>query len=134
MTLVLTGQLCSGKNAIQTTRTGHRYPGARFKSWREEACAQLLPQVIRRQTPTPGMPVTLTVTYWPGDVRVRDVSGMLDALMSLLVWVGVLQDDGLIWDVVWKRQGVNRKFPKVIMEVTEWQGDVSDTRRRSHER
>jgi hypothetical protein len=79
------------------------------------------------------MPVTLTVTYWPGDVRVRDVSGMLDALMSLLVWVGVLQDDGLIWDVVWKRQGVNRKFPKVIMEVTEWQGDVSDTRRRSHE-
>jgi hypothetical protein len=58
------------------------------------------------------------VEYWPGDHRTRDVSGQLDALFYLLVYAKVLKDDGLIWDVVWKRHAINKQFPKVVMEIT----------------
>jgi hypothetical protein len=62
-------------------------------------------------------PVRLTCHYWPGDLRTRDVSGQLDALFHLLVYTKVLKDDGLIYDVVWRRHEINKKFPKVVMDI-----------------
>ena len=119
MTLALVGNLCSGKNAVKITRSGHHYPGKRFKAWRDEAMLQLKSQVIHNKL-TPGCPVHLKVEHWPGDARTRDVSGMTDALFHLLVYAGVLEDDGLVFDLTWRRQPVNRKFPKVVMTITEW--------------
>jgi hypothetical protein len=63
------------------------------------------------------MPVKLTVDYWAGDKRTRDVSGMLDALFHLLVYSKVLKDDGLVRDVTWRWNGVNPKFPKAVLEL-----------------
>lgn len=122
--LVLTGQLPSGKNQVQLLwRNGkvHRYANKTFTNWRSrshiEIEEQQLPSV---RVPTITRPVSLSVDYWPGDARTRDVSGQLDALFHLLVYTKVLKDDGLIYNVTWLRRELNRKCPKVVMEVRPW--------------
>lgn len=120
--LALTGQLPSGKNQVQLLwRNGkvRKYPNNTFKNWRANASLEIHGQCFR--APNISVPVRLSVEYWPGDRLTRDVSGQLDALFSLLVYVEVLKNDGLIWDVVWKRKDLNRKFPKVVMQLEAWQ-------------
>jgi Holliday junction resolvase RusA-like endonuclease len=118
--LALTGQLPSGKNQVQLSfKHGkvHKYPNKTFTNWRAKSYLEILEQ----RPPGPHLvhtkPVSLTVEYWPGDARTRDVSGQLDALFHLLVYAKVLKDDGLVHDVTWRRQVMNRKFPKVLMTV-----------------
>lgn len=122
-TLALTGQLISGKNRVHIRRDGHHYPEQAFVKWRTQALMQILEQFrtplgLRCSTIT--APVCLTCDYWPGDHRTRDVSGQLDALFHLLVYAKVLKDDGLIYNVLWRRYAVNAKFPKIIMEFAPW--------------
>lgn len=118
--LVLVGQLPSGKNQVQLCARGgriHKYPNARFSAWREEALLQLR---VRQGSPlTSGMPVSLTVEYTPGDRRVRDVSGMLDALFHLLVRAEILDDDGLVWEVHWIRHPAQPRAAGAILTLTE---------------
>jgi Holliday junction resolvase RusA-like endonuclease len=119
--LALTGQVPSGKNQVQLSfRNGkvHKYPNKTFTNWRSKAHIQIEEQQLPAvRTPTITTPVRLTVEYWPGDARTRDVSGQLDALFSLLVYSKVLKNDGLVHDVIWRRQVMNRKFPKAVMEI-----------------
>lgn len=116
--LALTGQLPSGKNQVQLLfRNGKvmKYPNKTFTNWRAAAMAQITPEFFC--APNIAQPVSLTIDYWPGDKRTRDVSGQLDALFHLLVYAKVLKDDGLIWNVTWRRHEVNGQFPKVVMEI-----------------
>jgi len=112
--MVLLGKIPSGKNAVKTTRYGRHYASQRFKDWRTDALAQLAMQWDTRTITTP---VRLHCLYWPGDRITRDVSGMADALFHLLVKAGILKDDGLIHDLLWYRQGLNRKFPKLCLTI-----------------
>lgn len=120
--LALTGQLPSGKNRVLIRRDGHHYPDKHFTNWRARAYGQILEQVTRPigKVPLIIMPICLTCDYWPSDHRTRDVSGQLDALFHVLVYAKVLKDDGLIYDVRWRRHDLNKKFPKVVMEVEAW--------------
>jgi Holliday junction resolvase RusA-like endonuclease len=120
----ITGQLPSGKNQVQLLwRNGkvHRYPNKTFTNWRARAYLEILEQ----RPPGPHLVMTkavrLTCDYWPGNLIVRDVSGQLDALFSLLVHANIIKDDGLIYDVIWRRHALNRKFPKVVLELTSYQ-------------
>jgi Holliday junction resolvase RusA-like endonuclease len=110
--ILLLGQLPSGKNALMVTRTGHHYPRARFQAWRDDAMVQLkaLGCIPRKAI---DYPCHFKAWYWAGDKRIRDVSGMQDALYHLLEHSKILTNDGLIRDVTWKYQGLNRKNPKV---------------------
>lgn len=112
MTFTLFGQLTSGKNAVGITRTGHHYPNKRFADWRADAVQQLKALRLVPKHPI-DFPIHLSVQYWPGDRRTRDVSGMLDALFHLFMHAGIITDDGLIRDVTWRWQGVNKECPKV---------------------
>ena len=116
--IALTGQLPSGKNQVQLLfRNGKvmKYPNKTFAKWRAASMAQITPEFFR--APNIAQPVSLTVDYWPGDRRTRDVSGQLDALFHLLVYAKVLKDDGLIWNVTWLRHEMNKQFPKVVIEI-----------------
>jgi len=118
----VTGQCVSGKNQVQLLfRNGKvmKYPNKVFKDWRDRASIEIRSQFMR--APEITKPVRLTCSYWPGDKRTRDVSGCLDALFHVLVYSKVLKDDGLIYDVIWKRHEMNRKFPKIVMEIEAWQ-------------
>ena len=103
---------------MQTTRTGQHYAAPRFKVWREDAALQVKAQVIHKHVKPVDYPVRLKVNYTAGDHRTRDVSGMLDALFHLLVYSAILKDDGLVRDVLWYWEGMDRKCPKVVMELT----------------
>lgn len=115
MKFVLFGQICSGKNRIIVTRDGRRIPDKRFVKWRETSAKQMLGNKLLTGPFT--KPVALDVTYTPGDLRTRDVTGMADALFSLLAWTGVVKDDGLIRELHWKEEGLNRQEPRVEMEL-----------------
>lgn len=100
ITFRLSGSLPSGKNAIRITRNGHRYPQARFTTWRTEALHALKVQLRGQRLPIEG-PVSLLVDYVPGDQRRRDLPGMCDALCHLLEKAGVLLDDAQVVNMVW---------------------------------
>ncbi len=118
MTLYLNGQLPSGKNQVQMLwRNGkvHRYPNKTFTNWRASAHIEIMTQ--GRPAKPIEHPVRLVVDYWPGNLIVRDVSGQLDAVFSLLVFSKILKDDGLVHDVVWNRHPLNRKEPKASLSI-----------------
>jgi Holliday junction resolvase RusA-like endonuclease len=119
-TLALTGQLPSGKNQVQLLwRNGkiQRYPNKVFTNWRAKAALELLEQ--KRPQVALSAPISLSCDYWPGNRIVRDVSGQLDAIFSLLVYAHIVKDDGLVYSVLWRRHAVCR-FPKVVMELEAW--------------
>ncbi len=49
LTLTLTGQCPSGKNAIVITRTGLRFPKKRFVDWRTEALKEIQTQLNKQK-------------------------------------------------------------------------------------
>lgn len=116
-----------GKNNVQITRTGHRYPNKTFAAWREEAVRQIRQAGSLIELSKGEKPATFTlpwhcrceaiIDYTPGDLKVRDVPAMMDALWSVLVKAGVLADDGLIREVVWRQHPLDRKCPMVRIEL-----------------
>ena len=105
MTLTLIGQCQSGKNRILITRTGHRYPPQRFVTWRNDWAQQLQGQFQE----TISWPVSISVDYTASDRRTRDIDGMLSALQSVLVYAGVLKDDGLVRGIgYWREHPLDR--------------------------
>ena len=115
MKFTLYSQICSGKNRIIVTRDGRRIPDKRFLKWRADAAKQMVGnKLLNGQFTTP---VALSVIYTPGDLRTRDVTGMADALFSLLAWTGVVKDDGLIRELHWTEEALDRSEPKVELDV-----------------
>jgi Holliday junction resolvase RusA-like endonuclease len=112
ISFLLRGQLPSGKNAVRNTRTGHRYPNQRFILWRTEA----LQQIGKVPQPFVG-PVQVIVDYVPGDLRRRDVPGMLDALCHVLEKAGVVMDDAQVANVLWQTFAMDRQAPSCRVTV-----------------
>jgi hypothetical protein len=107
----LTGQLPSGKNAVQVTQTGKRYPNQRFKAWRDEAVNQI-GSVLSIDGP-----VYMIVEYTPGDRIRRYVPGLLDALCHLVERVGIVQDDAQVTCVQWTTCPVEKGKPVCWVEI-----------------
>jgi Holliday junction resolvase RusA-like endonuclease len=120
LALWLSEQIPSGKNHVRITRTGHRYPTARFAQWRTTAYQQLHGQLIKqpawRQWQS-GASMSLTVYYRPLDRRRRDVPGMLDALLHLLERTKVIHDDAQV-KAVWWTQAPTTQVHCVVMGIS----------------
>jgi Holliday junction resolvase RusA-like endonuclease len=129
--LVLPGQCPSGKNAVQITRTGHRYPTKRFTTWREASLSAIKEQVeqVKANVGHPmerhlhGPPYSLHVSYWPGDLRRRDVPGMLDAVFHVLERARLVEDDAHITHVQWTTEAVDRTTPRVELRLVSIRGE-----------
>ena len=121
MTFQLFGQMPSGKNQIQTVwKNGVfiKYPNKRFKAWRKECLLQLHPQCQLERAYLPlESTIRLRCDYTPGDARVRDVSGLIDALFHVIVKAGIVTDDGLVHEVIWQRRAIDRKNPGLTFTV-----------------
>lgn len=115
MNFEIKGQIKSGKNGMQTTRNGFHYPLKSFKDWRQGVEEQILVQV--------GKPKTIegvckaVFDYFPGDLRRRDVPGMIDALFHVFERYGLVKDDSLIKDVIWNTHPLDRGDPRVLVEI-----------------
>lgn len=111
---VLKGVISGGKNNMGVTRTGIHYPNPKFKAWRDS----VLPQIPRVRMPKNSLGIE--VKYWNGDLRRRDVSGLLDAIFHCLELkqAGVIVDDSLIEEVHWLPMGLDRLAPRA--EIRLW--------------
>lgn len=123
MKLILYGQLPSGKGQIRKTWANGKlihYPQKRFTDWRKDALKQLDIQIdgpaTRARLPLSDR-LGMAVQYTPADKRTRDVSGLLDALFHLLGHAGIIEDDGLIRNVTWTEEPLNRQEPRVVLEL-----------------
>jgi Holliday junction resolvase RusA-like endonuclease len=115
----LSEQIPSGKNHVRITRTGRRYPTARFAQWRASAYYQIRVQIIRQpawQEWPRQASMSLTVHYRALDRRRRDVPGMLDALLHLLERAEVIEDDAQVTDVSWV-SALQSQVPCVMMAI-----------------
>lgn len=129
-TLHLPGQCPPGKSQQGRRADGSTYPKSKqFSEW------------VARQKDVNPYPrafqagrFLMRVRYTPGDLRPRNVAGMQDAIMHYLEnggkaprkkvirdvwkkrkrWIG---DDEMIVDVDWKTLPLDRKNPKVLVEV-----------------
>lgn len=114
------GQCCSGKNSVIVTHTGKRFPNARFKKWREVNSTLLLEQ-LKLNYPDFKMitvPISVSLEYTPGDLRRRDVPGMVDAIWHLLEYTKIIKDDALLGKsypqtVRWLPKPIDRENPGV---------------------
>jgi Holliday junction resolvase RusA-like endonuclease len=116
MRFTLTGPFIGGKNQIQISfRHGriHKYPNKRFVAWRDNATKQI------GQQPTLKGDVHMHVTYTPGDLIRRDVTGMLDALFHLLEHTGIVENDNQIKAIAWRTEPLQRKAGQVHIELEE---------------
>lgn len=112
---VLRGQLPSGKNAVNITRTGRRYPGKRFALWKADAMRQILAQ--HKFDRIISAPCKMTVRYFTADKRRRDVSGMIDAVFHVLEKCMIVKDDALIVDVDWQFCGQDKENPRAEISI-----------------
>lgn len=108
----LLGQLPGGKNAIGIRRDGHHYPNKRFDSWRTAA----LPSIPHVEMPN--TPLALSVRYWKGDLRRRDMTGALDAIFNLFESAGLIKDDKLIESLIWTPMGLDRINPRSEIKIS----------------
>jgi len=130
--LSLLGQLPSGKNqiglrwekayglsesdGIEPLFQLRKHPDRRFFTWRDDAMKQLLPQVMKWRSVLPlTAPTMMYVAYWPGDHRMRDRSGMLDALFHLFERALIIANDRLIEDPLWRTMPLDTKHPRVAI-------------------
>lgn len=109
----LWGTLPGGKNHVGITRTGHRYPNKRFVAWRAEALKQCPPVA----GPFVG-PLHLIVDYVKGDLRRRDMDGMLGALFHLFGKAGYFVDDSQIVQQTWTPFPLDRKRPRCTVTLS----------------
>lgn len=127
ITFTLSGQLPSGKNAVMVTRTGQRFPAPRFRRWREGALQDVLRQKRAHQRHGKYFPLTcpikLVVNYTPGDRRIRDISGMTDAILHLLEKAALVENDGQVYELVWRRNLPGS--PEAVFALLPWDGTKS---------
>jgi Holliday junction resolvase RusA-like endonuclease len=96
LVLHIKGQIRGGKNSVQTTKTGHRYPNKMWAKWRDEAVKSVKAQLPAYfETINVHQPVRLT--YLAGDKRRRDQPAIIDAVWHVLEKAGVISDDTLLW-------------------------------------
>ena len=114
VSFVLHGKMKSGKNHVQITRTGRRYPNKSFSVWRDD----MLKQINYKKKPLQGR-VGLSAYYVPGDRLRRDAPGILDALLHLFEKAGILTDDAQIKQVNWTEGVIDRHFPQcgIVLET-----------------
>lgn len=124
--LVLHGQLPNGKNRIGIrqeeaevpfkTGKSRRHPYPRFDRWRRDAEKQVLLQVGQWRASLPiAVPMLMYVWCWSSDRRIRDRSGMEDALFHLLERAGIISNDGLVEDPLWRTMPMDKQDPRVVI-------------------
>ena len=119
MAFTISGQVRGGKNNVNVTRTGHRYPDRSWALWRDRVVNDLLSiKGLGRYE----NPCKIEVKYWAGDRRKRDVPAMIDALWSCFEKAGIVRDDCQFTEVHWLPMGYSKQDPKVEVRIEEIHG------------
>lgn len=109
------GKIMGGKNSVLITRTGHRYPNKTWAEWRDRAVSFFRNPLIKCIEG----PAKITVQYWNGDKRRRDIPAMVDSIYHCLEKSDIVKDDSLFKELHWLPMGYDKKDPRVIITIEE---------------
>lgn len=118
----IAGQVKSGKNNMNITRSGHRYPNPKWAEWRDNVVEALVVQTWPMKFAFPiVIPCAVFIFAYHGDLRRRDAPGMLDALFHCFEKAGIVKDDSLLAEAHWFPLGIDRLYPRasIIIETKE---------------
>jgi len=113
----ITGQVAAGKNNIQTTKSGHRYPNPSFERWAKSAYQQI--HLQQRQRPRFALTINLhiLIDYWPGDRRTRDIPAIVDAVFHVLEKMDVVENDRQFKRCDFREHDMTKTDPRVRMTL-----------------
>lgn len=118
--IIISGQTPAKKNSNKISCKGkfpQIYKTSIFEVWHENAMIELHEQKISKEK---AKSVSVFMTFFVKDNRVRDVTNMAESIMDLLVDFGVLADDR--WQFVnylhFSPVEIDRKNPRAEIEIT----------------
>lgn len=117
LALTINGPIRGGKNHVNITRTGHRYPNKTFAIWRDDVVRQLRIQ-CGAAMPAFLHPCRIEVKYWKPDLRHRDVPAAMDSIWHCLERSGIIADDCLLEDCLWLNMGLDRVTPRAEILIS----------------
>lgn len=118
ISLTIKGQVPSGKNAQGIGTSGKKkwkYANPIFKSYRDSFSCQVVEQFHLTKWMLAER-LNATIEVFQGDMRWRDVPGMMDAIWHCLEYTSVLADDKWIRQVVWIEK-IDRENPRVCITL-----------------
>lgn len=115
MKITIESQIVGGKNNLIVTRSGRRVPRAPWARWRDRTVREVRGQLPRGWKPIT-TPTGITLEYWAGDKRRRDMPAVLDAIFHILEKAGVVADDTLLW-VTKSSRGYDKEAPRVELVI-----------------
>jgi Holliday junction resolvase RusA-like endonuclease len=122
----MAGQVVGGKNNLVVTRSGLHFPRKEFAQWRDAQVFSLRAQ--RTHTPLTSI-LSMTVGYYAGDKKTRDIPAILDAIFHCLERAEVVVNDSQIKHVMFSTS-LDKANPRAVLNITElpsetviWQSD-----------
>lgn len=96
------GPIKGGKNAVQITRSGHRYPNPKWAAWRDQIVNGIQELWLKSGYAIFDKPCFIHIIYIPADLKRRDTPAMLDSIYHCLERAEIVKDDCLIQRVHWE--------------------------------
>jgi Holliday junction resolvase RusA-like endonuclease len=113
--ITITGQIRGGKNSVQTTKTGRRYPNKVWAKWRDAAVREVAAQ-IPKDWRAIIEPTNIRMEYWAGDKRRRDMPAIIDAAFHVLEKAGFTEDDTFLW-VKESTRSYDKQNPRLTITI-----------------
>ena len=122
---IFIGQIRGGKNNIQITRTGHRFPTRAWSKWLADTLPSIEAQRLNQHIKEPMLyKMDLRVEYYSEDNRRRDCTALLDAIFHVFEKAGIVKDDAQFKIIHWtdygKRPGQNAHATVLMTPIIPW--------------
>lgn len=113
--VTISNQIRGGKNSVQTTNTGRRYPNKVWAKWRDAAVREVVAQIPKGWRAI-SEPTNIRMEYHAGDKRRRDMPAIIDAAFHVLEKSGFCLDDTYLW-VAESTRSYDKQNPRLIITV-----------------
>ena len=115
ISITIAGQIRGGKNSVQTTKAGRRYPNKVWAKWRDAAVSEVVAQIPKGWRAI-SEPTNIRMEYHAGDKRRRDMPAIIDAAFHVLEKAGFTEDDTYLW-VAESSRAYDKENPRLIITL-----------------
>lgn len=122
MMFELSGETPSKKNSRINTRSGRSFPNKRYTTWHDRAIQELY--LLRKKNKivplSEGKRISITFTFFHGDLKRRDSDNQCSSVLDTLIDAGIIPDDN--WKVIPRKiiiDEYDKGNPHCIIEIQE---------------